>query len=350
MNVLFAAAVSTLLLCAVQGGPFAVKISTKSEHDLGDDVICEVTITNTQDKDYFMLKRYTPLEGLISPLFSITRDGEVVPYDGILVKRGPPSEDDYVCIRAKTSVLSSVDLSEAYSFNSAGPYKVNLQTKITFFADKSTNSSTQLVVSNVQELSFIQNINQPKLTRGEVARQNVTLNDLSLKADSERVPKFDGRYSSSDESTATTAYAAAYNVLYKSAESVTENPTLYKTWFGRAYSGYMNTVQGNYLSIKSAMERYTFTLYFHGPDCERDDYAYTYSGTTTVYFCSAYFSAPTLGSNSKMGTIVHEMSHAVAYTDDIEYGAEDCKALAKEYPSQAIKNADNYEYFSESQN
>lgn len=54
MNVLFAA-VSTVLLCAVQGGPFAVKISTKSEYNLGDAVTCEVAITNTQDKDYFML-------------------------------------------------------------------------------------------------------------------------------------------------------------------------------------------------------------------------------------------------------------------------------------------------------
>ena len=346
MNVLFVAAVSTLLLCAVQGGPFAVKISTKSE---GDDVTCEVTITNTQDKDYFMLKRYTPLEGLISPLFSITRDGEMVPYDGILVKRGPPSEDDYVRIRAKTSVLSSVDLSEAYSFNSAGPYKVNLQTKITFFADRSTNSSTQLVVSNFQELSFIQNINQSKLTRGEVARRTVTLNSFSLKAESARVPKFDGRYSSSDMSTATTAYTAAYNVLYKSAQSVTGKPSLYKTWFGTAYSGYMNTVQGNYLSIKSAMERYTFTLYFHGSGCKRNTYAYTYKGTTTVYLCDVYFLAPTLGSNSKMGTIVHEMSHAVAYTDDTEYGEQDCQYLARNSPSKAIKNADNYEYFSESQ-
>lgn len=272
----------------------------------------------------------------------------MVPYDGILVKRGLPSEEDYLHIRAKTSVLSSVDLSEAYSFNTAGPYRVKLQTKIKFFADESTNSSTQLVVSNVEELSVIQSNNRPKLTRGEVARRNTyTAPNSSLKAESAKTPVFKGDSTSSDQSTAKTAYTAAYNVLYKSEQSVTGNPTLYKTWFG--YSGYQNTVRGNYLDIKSAIETYAYTLYFHGPECRDGVYAYTYHGAMTVYFCSAYFSAPTLGSNSKMGTIVHEMSHAVAYTDDIVYGERACQSLAQADPSQAIKNADNYEYFSENQ-
>ena len=59
-----------------------------------------------------------------------------------------------------------------------------------------------------------------------------------------------------------------------------------------------------------------------------------------MYLCEEYFSAPTVGDNSKMGTITHEMSHAVADTDDIEYGEADCQALAATNPSKAIRNGD----------
>ena len=53
--------------------------------------------------------------------------------------------------------------------------------------------------------------------------------------------------------------------------------------------------------------------------------------------------------------IVHELSHALAGTVDIQldegvsvYGVENCKKLPKENPQLAIQNADNCEYFVES--
>ena len=54
------------------------------------------------------------------------------------------------------------------------------------------------------------------------------------------------------------------------------------------------------------------------------------------------------------GVIVHELSHALAGTVDIQfgegvsvYGVENCKKLAKENPQLAIQNADNCEYWLE---
>ena len=145
-------------------------------------------------------------------------------------------------------------------------------------------------------------------------------------------------------------------MLSKCASNADSRSNTYITWFGSTYSGYVDTVVGNFLDMKSALQRYTFTLYLHGPDCKsKSTFAYTYHGSTTLYFCNAYFSAPTLPTSSsrspydtKMGTVIHELSHAVAYTEDIRYGTSDCKDLAKNYPSKAITNADNYEYFSES--
>ena len=128
---------------------------------------------------------------------------------------------------------------------------------------------------------------------------------------------------------------------------MTSNPQLYKKWFGQSYARYSGTVKGNYLDVKSAMETHTYTLYFHGWDCEEGDYVTTARFCISAISCDLYFSAPITGMDSKADTIVHEMTHTVAYTEDYEYGIKDCLKLAARNPSRAVKNADNYAYFAE---
>ncbi len=55
------------------------------------------------------------------------------------------------------------------------------------------------------------------------------------------------------------------------------------------------------------------------------------------------------GTDSKAGTLVHEMSHftAVAGTDDHAYGQTNAKSLAISNPDLALNNADSHEYFAE---
>ena len=92
------------------------------------------------------------------------------------------------------------------------------------------------------------------------------------------------------------------------------------------------------------------------PDtCAPDVFASTVKGTTTIYLCKLYFSAKLSGTDSKMGILVHKLGHAAAYLDDVivdghyVYGQAGCKDLAKNHPGSAVKNADNYEYFTETQ-
>jgi peptidyl-Lys metalloendopeptidase len=65
--------------------------------------------------------------------------------------------------------------------------------------------------------------------------------------------------------------------------------------------------------------------------------------------CGAFWSAPTTGTDSKSGTLVHETSHftVVAGTNDHVYGQTACKRLATTNPTQALDNADSHEYFAE---
>lgn len=84
--------------------------------------------------------------------------------------------------------------------------------------------------------------------------------------------------------------------------------------------------------------------------CTDSAYAYVYpTQPYTIYLCNAFWSAPSTGTDSKAGTLVHEMSHfnVVASTDDWAYGQTAAKSLARSNPSRAIDNADSHEYFAE---
>ncbi len=341
------------LLCSVQCLPqhLTVSISTDKELKVGEDIVCKVTIANSHDKDLRLLKRNTPLDDVTAPIYEVTRNGKPLLYEGLLFKRLPPTDEEYVSIPAKSSISSPVDLSVMYGFKTAGIYSVKMSAMLQYFVGTTANSSSQLISSNTAVFNLEDTGLQPIVTIAETLRRNSSSTpQMTLRATvgAAKAPYFAGAWSSSDKSSSTTAYNAAYSILSTCYTSVSSNPNLYTKWFGYRYSGYVDTVKGVFLSIKKAMESTSYILNYLGPKCKGNIVAYTYHGSTTLYLCAGYFSAPTTGSDSKMGTIVHEMSHAVAYTEDYKYGPSDCQALAKNYPDMAINNADNYEYFAES--
>jgi peptidyl-Lys metalloendopeptidase len=79
-------------------------------------------------------------------------------------------------------------------------------------------------------------------------------------------------------------------------------------------------------------------------------YAYVYPNMPyVIYLCGVFWSSPVTGTDSRAGTLIHEMSHfdVVAGTDDLAYGQNACKSLASSNPGNAIRNADSHEYFAE---
>ena len=338
--------------------PFSATITTADVFKVGDEILCKVTITNSLNSDLYILRRNTPLEVISSNIFVVTSDGAEVRYDGLLYQRTEPSLEEYAKVPAKSSLLSVVDLSRSYAFASEGKYSVKLDSTFTYYKTSISNTSLQRVTSNVKEFAVKGKQEAPRLTEAGELRNStssikkVDLPTLSLAYAGALIkPAFTGTASSEDMSIfLQSVYPAVYAVLSTSYLSVTGNPKLYNTWFGLQYQGYMDTVRGAYLSIKSALETYQFTIYFDGPQCAGipNVVAYTYHGSTVLYMCSIYRTeANTKGSSTKLGTIVHELTHAVAYTDDITYGQQNCLTLAKDHPNEAIKNADNYRLFSE---
>ena len=175
----------------------------------------------------------------------------------------------------------------------------------------------------------------------------------NLKSSHPMKPKFDGNRNKDDETAALKAYSAAYNALFRSFYAITNNTDSYETWFGVRYEEYQETVTNTYSKLINAMKNEIFTVYFHGKGCsDKNEFAYVCYGYNILYMCDLYFTAQTAPSssqryNSKMGIFIHELSHLKASTLDYEYGVDCCKKLASR-PSWAVINADNYEYFSES--
>lgn len=344
MNVLLSAVLFAVLLYGVHCGPFTVSISAKREYKFGDSIVFYVTITNSHSRDYALLARNTPLEGLKSNIFSVTRDGKMIPYDSILVKRASPAADEYVLIQAKSSVSASVDLSRAYSFESTGEYQVQLKTELQYLNDE---RGTQKVSSNIEVFSFAESPNHPKLTEGELHRRS-TLKAMDLQTGDGPSLAFDGPSTTNTlEDNAWEMYLMAFDEIVKSYSVACENLPLYTKWFGDPKPANVYHVIHAYFEMWCGMYYNTYVLYFWGPLCERNWYAYTYHYTDTVYLCEILWTNTTdTGVDGKVGTLVHELSHAIAETIDIEYGQIACLELAKNNPDNTIINADSYSFFS----
>lgn len=91
---------------------------------VGEKVDLKFTLTNTSETPMYVLKWYTPLEGIAGEIFRVVRDGQMVPYEGIMASRGAPTHDEYIFLGVGESVSAVVDLSTAFDFSKAGTYEV----------------------------------------------------------------------------------------------------------------------------------------------------------------------------------------------------------------------------------
>lgn len=346
MRILLLALLGTALICSVQGlpDPFTVTISTEAEIKIGENVTCKVTITNNHNHEYHLLKRRTPLEGLMSSIFTVTHNGKMLPYEGLHFKRAPPTDDDYVSIPAKSSLEATVDLSLAYRFQASGEYSVQLSTTLNYFHGCATTfpkQQQQQVSSNIQVFMLMESSMQPKMTEAQIIGMNFPSKPLSQLVGDAKPPKFSGNWPDVAKNESIQAYYEAYKLVKESVLNVFNNLTLYRTWFGDAQ--YQDQVSCVYTGIKSSLEKEPVTLVDEGILCKNNTYAYSLFQVQIIFFCPLYMASPAY---EKAGVIVHEMTHIVDGTNDIVYGREDARALARECPDLAIRNADNYEYFS----
>lgn len=150
-----------------------------------------------------------------------------------------------------------------------------------------------------------------------------------------------------------------------------DDKAMAKKWFGRDSDAVRDTLKERVANAKSTIDSADFRL---GPEDPRfatdptlndpSTFAHVYPTDKDhkVYLDTRFWSAPTSGTDNQTGALLHEMSHFddVGGTDDVTrppgtlpsgtttaYGQTNSLWLANNAPGDALKNADNFEYFME---
>jgi heat shock protein HslJ len=93
-------------------------------YKVGEPVRLGFALHNQTDRPLYVLTWYTPLEGMAGEILQITRDGQALPYRGMLAKRGDPTRDEYVTIEPGEVAAAQVDLRTGYDLSAPGAYQV----------------------------------------------------------------------------------------------------------------------------------------------------------------------------------------------------------------------------------
>lgn len=321
-----------------------VRLSSANPVVNGDvDVHVDVAVTNRCRSAVQVLRWQLPSDTMSGSLFTVTRDDKPVRYTGAVIKRAAPQAKDYVEIAAGATLNYQVELTGHYDFSKNGRYAIE------FYSDRGTHGSgAQSMRSAAATYLWTQGRNE-KLeaasTDGELAataRTDVTAAAASI--------TYTGSCTSSQKSTLASAVTAATNYSVESANYLSGTPSAtprYTTWFGAYTQARWTTARDHFVKARNAFQGAALTL-----DCSCRDSAYAYVYPTQpykIYLCNAFWSAPMTGTDSKAGTLVHEMMHfnVIAGTDDWAYGQTAAKSLARSNPKKALDNSDNHEYFAE---
>ncbi len=316
-------------------GDVAVSLSAKaSVIGANESAAVTVTLTNTSRHPVSLLKWYAPSEELEESLFVVTRSGQSVAFEGPHYKRPAARSDDFLTLAPGESLTKTVDLG-LYDLSQSGNYSIRFE--VDAAQAHGSSARTGLLKSNDVSL-WIEGRASKVPSDGPVAQLTSSVS-------------FSGRCSTTQQATIMDALNAA-SAMADDSNAYLTNTTpsgtqRYSTWFGAFSSSGWSTAQTHFVAIKDAFDTKPITV---DCSCKKNYYAYVYPAKPyIIYVCSAFWSAPMTGTDSKGGTLIHEMSHftAVAGTDDHVYGQAGAKNLALTNPTNALDNADSHEYFAE---
>jgi peptidyl-Lys metalloendopeptidase len=311
------------------------------------------TITNDGPGPILVLRWDTPVDGIEANILHVERDGEPVPYVGKLVKRAVPQPDDYLELAPGESMTFTFDPSEAYDMSAAGRYTLRSRGEERRSARGAAAKvdegfAAEEVHADGAVALYFAGRERPGPEVGTTAKPGgggTTKYNRCTTAQQSTLVKA--------ESNATTRSGMALSYLQK-GNSSTDSVGLYKTWFdntGRYSPLYgWGTVTDHYSKIYNAFSsgKATFDC-----GCNQNYYAYVYANKPyNIFVCKVFWSASAdTFPDTQAGTLIHEMSHftATAGTNDWAYGTTNAKNFANTDPSKATSNADNHEYFAETQ-
>ena len=320
-------------------------------HKTLSDVKCSFDYTNNAQEDYYLLKRNTPLEGLISRFMTISREGSTLEYEGIIVYPNAPIKEDFVLVKSGETISASVKLNDAYIFNSDGHYTITYNTPLKCVSKDNMNvQSEEAKMSEVavEESTTLMMDNTVLLSRPDTEEKGqADESSDTVEIESCSSARLIGG-SATQRRHILLAHKRICNKFARAYRQV-KNTAHYRRWFG----AYVNSRAAIVKRILSAcywgVRRNTVTYSINPSRCQSNWNAFTYKGGKTVYLCPSFHSKGIYcvrsGAPTKEGILMHEWTHAFGRTNDYAYGASANQRLARTNPGRAVYNADTYEYF-----
>lgn len=320
----------------------------------GEEVLFRFTLTNTGKNEVFVLAYETPLRGFERDLLRVTREGEPIPYVGLLALRLGPAAEDWVRLGPGESVTGVVDVAAAYDMRRGGTYTVHYEGFLQVFR----GSQRRLPIAALDARGELDEVYKGEVAEAvandELAGELVSAPTATVviegdapiaePVEEDLVARAMAFYGCSNTSTLTSAQATARSRSARAYNAMPSYNTFYRTWFG-ATPSYVSTVRTR---MYNAYSRLGLTVdYYCGsyaPYCQPNYIAYTYKTTSNrIYICPAFWNQSASG---MAHTIAHEAFHwnTVAGADDVTYGYTNCINLAATRPYDALRNADNYAY------
>ena len=309
----------------------------------------DVQVTNTSNRIVRVPSWQLPGSFLQAKLFQVTRDGQPVAYEGPMIKRGLPAARDFTILQPGETLRATVDLSAFYDMSRSGEYTVAFAAPLQHASLSTgemlkTASGLPMTAQSAPLRLWVDGVDQlggQKLQAQRKPSAGATVvNGISYKGCSTTQINTLGN---------AVASARSYSENAKGYLAANKTGSRYTTWFGAYTSSRYSTARQHFVDIDAAMDQSGGQVTINC-GCNQSYYAYVYpTRPYEIFVCRAFWNAPLTGTDSKAGTLVHEMSHfnVVAGTDDHAYGQSAAKSLAASDPARALDNADNHEYFAE---
>ena len=337
--VLFILLIALLITSTAGAAPKSEAVASlsvaQSSFVSSQEVLVTVNISNPTNHTVKILKWFTPVDGVEESLFAVMLNGQPVTYTGAIYKRPEVTGKDYIHLKAGESITSVVNLGDYYDITQSGQYEVAYAVAAYDLYDEKGNASKYRDILVSEKINVnIEGRAKPGPTPtppppGGVAYNRCTVDQQSLLVTAHTEAK---NYSTGAE-----------NYL----NGINSGTSRYTTWFGTFTTTRHNIVKNHFTAIRDAFYNQGVT---YDCGCKQNYYAYVYANQPyKIYLCKVFWPAPMTGTDSKAGTLIHEMSHfdVTAGTDDFIYGQTGAMNLASTNPDNAVRNADNHEYFAE---
>ena len=335
--------------------PLAIRMVADANSNQPFLGVVEFKITNDSNEILRVPYWQLPSAATQGNLFKVYRNGEKATYLGALVKRPAPTAADYVTFQPGETKVFNVDLSSAYDLSRTGEYSVAysaiLQGAVTHSGRKVTDAMGRMAQLRSAPLKLWVDADNTlsALKSGHVSAKGKPGSGGTGGTVVDGVTYVGCTSTQISGAGAGVAQARLYTENAKGYLNVGTVGPRYTTWFGAYTSTRYATARSHFVAIDSAMDQSGGQVKINC-GCNQNYYAYVYpTKAYEIFVCKAFWTAPTGGTDSKGGTLVHEMSHfnVTAGTDDHVYGQSGAKSLALSDPDSALDNADSHEYFGE---